>query len=333
MGGSERSTSTPTTKTTSPAKKGHKNFLESALGVTSLGAAMKALTGGGKDSERDVGSHRGRSMSRDSGGSTKSRGHSMSKVQKAAMAGLLAGASEALRIAKEPGSFRGEKAKRVVTAAVGAGALGGAHGDDDHSKRDIASSVIGGLLGNRVVHGSRRNIEEDSATGRSRSRSRFPVWIPRAPVPRVAAMAAVSQRLHPLASPPLARRRPLILGTTAGAGASRPTAIIAAAAVAWWTRLEGALLSLASGASLTTQTRMEGPAPRAATDGTRMKTTTTTGAHPVGMWTTGTTGATAMTTTATIGPTAHDEGDGTGPRTGPTLTWETPPTMRDELGR
>lgn len=156
-----------------PAKKGHKNFLESALGVTSLGAAMKALTGGGKDSERDVGSHRGRSMSRDSGGSTKSRGHSMSKVQKAAMAGLLAGAGEAFRIAKEPGSFRGEKAKRVVTAAVGAGALGGAHGDDDHSKRDIASSVIGGLLGNRVVHGSRRNIEEDSATGRSRSRSRF----------------------------------------------------------------------------------------------------------------------------------------------------------------
>lgn len=156
-----------------PAKKGHKNFLESALGVTSLGAAMKALTGGGKDSERDGGSHRGRSMSRDSGGSTKSRGHSMSKVQKAAMAGLLAGAGEAFRIAKEPGSFRGEKAKRVVTAAVGAGALGGAHGDDDHSKRDIASSVIGGLLGNRVVHGSRRNIEEDSATGRSRSRSRF----------------------------------------------------------------------------------------------------------------------------------------------------------------
>lgn len=156
----------------SPAKKGHKKFLESALGVTSLGAAMKALTGGGgKESQRDDVSHRGRSMSRSSVGSTKSRAHSMNKMQKAAMAGLLAGATEAFRIAKEPGSFKGEKAKRVVTAALGAGAIGGAH-DDKHNKRDIAESVIGGLLGNRLVHGSKKNIEEDSTTGRSRSRSR-----------------------------------------------------------------------------------------------------------------------------------------------------------------
>lgn len=151
------------------AKKGHKTFLESALGVTSLGAALKAITGGGKDSHHDGASHRGRSRSRSS---TRSRARSMNKTQKAAMAGLLAGATEAFRIAKEPGSFRGEKTKRMLTAALGAGVLGGAHGDD-HNKRDIAQSVIGGLLGNRVVHGSRKNIEEDSRTGRSRSRSRF----------------------------------------------------------------------------------------------------------------------------------------------------------------
>ena len=149
-----------------PAKKGHKKFLESALGVTSLGAAMKALTGAGKEDDR---THRGRSSSRSS---TRSRARSMNKTQKAAMAGLLAGATEAFRIAKEPGSFKGEKTKRMLTAALGAGVLGGAHGDD-HNKRDIAQSVIGGLLGNRVVHGSRKNIEEDSRTGRSRSRSRF----------------------------------------------------------------------------------------------------------------------------------------------------------------
>lgn len=153
-----------------PAKKGHKKFLESALGVTSLGAALKALTGAGKDDDHDDrGSHRGRSRSRSS---TRSRARSMNKAQKAAMAGLLAGATEAFRIAKEPGSFRGEKTKRMLTAALGAGVLGGAHGED-HNKRDIAQSVIGGLLGNRVVHGSRKNIEEDSRTGRSRSRSRF----------------------------------------------------------------------------------------------------------------------------------------------------------------
>lgn len=149
------------------AKKGHKKFLESALGVTSLGAALKAITGGDKD--HDGASHRGRSRSRSS---TRSRARSMNKIQKAAMAGLLAGATEAFRIAKEPGSFRGEKTKRMLTAALGAGALGGAHGED-HNKRAIAESVIGGLLGNRVVHGSRKNIEEDSRTGRSRSRSRF----------------------------------------------------------------------------------------------------------------------------------------------------------------
>ncbi|SPN97806.1 uncharacterized protein DNG_01318 [Cephalotrichum gorgonifer] len=157
-----------------PAKKGHKKFLESALGVTSLGAAMKALTGGGDDkaSQRDGASHRGRSGSPSSVRSGKSGAPSMNKVQKMAMAGLLAGATEAFRIAKEPGSFKGEKAKRVLTAALGAGAIGGAHGDD-HNKRDIAESVIGGLLGNRIVHGSKKNIEEDSKTGRSRSRSRL----------------------------------------------------------------------------------------------------------------------------------------------------------------
>lgn len=156
-----------------PAKKGHKKFLESALGVTSLGAAMKALTGGGGDDKsRDDRSRRGRSSSRDSARSTRSRAHSMNKMQKAAMASLLAGATEAFRIAKEPGGWKGEKAKRVVTAAIGAGAIGGAQDDDKHNKRNIAESVIGGLLGNRVLHGSRRNIEEDEVTGRSRSRSR-----------------------------------------------------------------------------------------------------------------------------------------------------------------
>ncbi|CAI4213679.1 unnamed protein product [Parascedosporium putredinis] len=128
-----------------PAKKGHKKFLESALGVTSLGAAMKALTGGGGDDKnRDDRSRRGRSNSRDSARSTRS----------------------------QPGGWKGEKAKRVVTAAIGAGAIGGAQDDDKHNKRNIAESVIGGLLGNRVLHGSKSNIEEDEKTGRSRSRSR-----------------------------------------------------------------------------------------------------------------------------------------------------------------
>jgi len=150
-----------------PAKKSHKKFLESVLGVTSMGAAVKMLTGGGGD---DKSSRRGRSRS--SSQSSRSRGQSRSKLQKAAMASLIAGATEAFRISKEPGGWKGEKAKRVVTAAVGAGALGGAH-SEGHSKKDILESVLGGLMGNRVLHGSKSNIEaDDRDPGRSRSRSR-----------------------------------------------------------------------------------------------------------------------------------------------------------------
>lgn len=152
-----------------PAKKSHKKFLESILGVTSMGAAMKALTGGGDDKS----SRRGRSRSTGrSRSSSRARGTSRSKLQKAAMASLIAGATEAFRISKEPGGWKGEKAKRVLTAAAGAGALGGAH-NPGHDKTDILQSVLGGLIGNRVVHGSKKNIEaDDRDPGRSRSRSR-----------------------------------------------------------------------------------------------------------------------------------------------------------------
>ena len=50
-------------------------------------------------------------------------GESSSKVQKAAMASLIAGATEAFRLRNEPGGWAGEKAKRVLTAAVGAATI------------------------------------------------------------------------------------------------------------------------------------------------------------------------------------------------------------------
>lgn len=153
-------------------KDGHKNFLESALAATGLGAAVKTLTGNGGDDKR---SHRGspsgsragsRAGSRDRGG-----GGGANKIQKAAMASLLAGATEAFRVSKEPGSWRGEKAKRIFTAAAGAATVDAAHGES-HGKLGLAESVIGGLVGNRLINGSKREIEEDEKTGRSRSRSR-----------------------------------------------------------------------------------------------------------------------------------------------------------------
>ncbi|KAL2129985.1 hypothetical protein VTI74DRAFT_7029 [Chaetomium olivicolor] len=162
-------------------KKGHKNFLESALAAAGLGGAVKALTGGGgKDDRSDTRSRRGsrsrsrstsrsRGKSRDRGG----KGEAAEKVQKAAMASLIAGATEAFRISKQPGSWKGEKAKRILTAAAGAATLDAAQDTEKAgSKIGLAEAVVGGLLGNRVLNGSKKNIEMDEKTGRSRSRSR-----------------------------------------------------------------------------------------------------------------------------------------------------------------
>lgn len=173
-------------------KKGNKNFLESALAAAGLGGALKSIMGGGsddkKDKERDDHHHRGgrdRDRSRDGRGETRSRagspgkdkekdgGGGGNKIQKAAMASLIAGATEAFRVSKEPGSWKGEKAKRVFTAAAGAATIDAAQKPGkDGSKLGLAEAVIGGLIGNRMINGSKREIVEDKETGRSRSRSR-----------------------------------------------------------------------------------------------------------------------------------------------------------------
>ncbi|TPX17454.1 uncharacterized protein E0L32_003097 [Thyridium curvatum] len=154
-------------------KKGHKNFLENALAAAGLGGAMKALTGGKDDDKKsDTRSRRGsrsRSSSRTRGGDDKKPGN---KIQQAAMASLIAGATEAFRVSRQPGGWKGEKAKRVLTAAAGAATIDAAQNPEKSNKLSMAESVIGGLLGNRVINGSKKNIEEDKATGRSRSRSR-----------------------------------------------------------------------------------------------------------------------------------------------------------------
>ncbi|KAM7223493.1 hypothetical protein V8F06_000967 [Rhypophila decipiens] len=154
-------------------KKSNKNFLESALAAAGLGGAIKALSGGKEkdDDKSDTRSRRG-SPSR-SVKSDKGKGDGKSKVQKAAMASLIAGATEAFRVSKEPGGWKGEKAKRILTAAAGAATIDAAQKDEKAgSKMGLAESVIGGLVGNRVINGSKKNIEEDAKTGRSRSRSR-----------------------------------------------------------------------------------------------------------------------------------------------------------------
>jgi hypothetical protein len=151
-------------------KKSGKNFLEAALAAAGLGGAVKALTG--KDDKSDTKSRAGGSRS-SSGSRAKGKGEGAKKIQQAAMASLIAGATEAFRVSKEPGGWKGEKAKRILTAAAGAATIDAAQkGEKGGSKLGLAESVIGGLVGNRVIHGSKKNIEEDEKTGRSRSRSR-----------------------------------------------------------------------------------------------------------------------------------------------------------------
>lgn len=149
-------------------KKSNKNFLESALAATGLGAAVKQFTGGGDDKHSRRGSPTGSRAGSRAGSKERSGGN---KIQKAAMASLLAGATEAFRVSREPGGWKGEKAKRVFTAAAGAATVDAAHGGDKGTF-GLAESVIGGLVGNRLINGSKRDIEEDEKTGRSRSRSR-----------------------------------------------------------------------------------------------------------------------------------------------------------------
>jgi hypothetical protein len=163
-------------------KKGRrKSIVESALGLAGLGAAAKAVSGkkghsrrGSDDSFDDTRSRRSRSR----GGSGRAP-EGAAKFQQAAKAALLAGATEAFRVRNEPGGWGGDKGKRILTAAIGAGGIDAAadHDPEHKSKRHILEAVVGGLAGNRLINGSRSNVEDDgrsSRGGRSRSRSRGP---------------------------------------------------------------------------------------------------------------------------------------------------------------
>jgi hypothetical protein len=168
-------------ETVKPKKSRRKSLVEGALGLAGLGAAAKAAGGkksrsrrGSDDSYDDTRSRRSQSR----GGRGKSP-EGAAKFQQAAKAALLAGATEAFRVRNEPGGWGGDKGKRILTAAIGAGGIdAAADRDPEHkSKRHILEAVVGGLAGNRLINGSRSTVEDDgksSRGGRSRSRSRGP---------------------------------------------------------------------------------------------------------------------------------------------------------------
>ncbi|TVY16839.1 hypothetical protein LARI1_G005338 [Lachnellula arida] len=160
-------------------KSRRKSIVEGALGLAGLGAAAKATGGSGRSRRGSGDSHRStRSRSRAGGRGRSPEG--AAKFQQAAKAALLAGATEAFRVRNEPGGWGGAKGKRILTAAIGAGGIDAAadRNPGSHGKRHILEAVVGGLAGNRLINGSRKEVEDDdgrsSRGGRSRSRSKGP---------------------------------------------------------------------------------------------------------------------------------------------------------------
>lgn len=80
------------------------------------------------------------------------------KWRQAAEAAIAAGAVEAFRVRKQPGSWTGEKGVRVATAALSAAAIDGFLDKNPNrkSKRHIAEAAIGGLMIDRIANGPRR---------------------------------------------------------------------------------------------------------------------------------------------------------------------------------
>ncbi|TLS21510.1 uncharacterized protein PpBr36_10232 [Pyricularia pennisetigena] len=124
----------------SHASSVHTRATTKSRGAKTSGA--KSERGGDKTRKRDKSSH-GRELD-----------HS-ERIKQALLAGLAAGAVEAIRVRNEPGPWRGPKGKRVVTAAFSAAAIEAAidkHPDHNPNKKAVIAR-LGGLVMSRLING------------------------------------------------------------------------------------------------------------------------------------------------------------------------------------
>jgi hypothetical protein len=128
-----------------------------ALGLGELAGAGASAAGGRGSRSKSRGGRRRRARSYSSSRSRSRTPERGAKIQQAVQAALTAGAVEAFRSRKEPGPWTGEKGKRVLTAAIGAGAVDGVidHDPNKSGTRHTVEAVIGGLAGNRIANGPR----------------------------------------------------------------------------------------------------------------------------------------------------------------------------------
>ncbi|KAH6623344.1 hypothetical protein F5144DRAFT_550903 [Chaetomium tenue] len=121
---------------------------------------------------RSRGRHDRRDRTSTSGTTTPgSSERSRSRWQRGIKAAMEAGAAEAFRLRKEPGAWTGAKGGRIATAALSAGVIRGVaadHGPGHHGGGDgggggggklgSLASAAGGMMVNRLVNGSRREV-------------------------------------------------------------------------------------------------------------------------------------------------------------------------------
>ncbi|KAK2799935.1 hypothetical protein FQN50_008328 [Emmonsiellopsis sp. PD_5] len=166
-----------TSRSPSPRPRRRKSLSEQALSALGLGSGASHSS---KHHARDRDYGYGRDYDRDSRSRRHRRGHSSSRsrshdrqkeIAQTLKAALTAGAAEAIRARKEPGGWSGEKGKRILTAAIGAGGVNKlvAGDSDKHSKRHLIESTIAGLATNRLVNGPRSHSR---SRGRAQSESR-----------------------------------------------------------------------------------------------------------------------------------------------------------------
>ncbi|KAF9892566.1 hypothetical protein FE257_001675 [Aspergillus nanangensis] len=151
-------------------RRRRKSVSEQALGALGLGSASARSRSRGRN-------HRSYSYSpsptRGNRGGHR-RDKSEARIAQAVKAAVTAGAVEAFRLRKDPGDWKGEKGKRILTAALTAGGTDGLVDRDPskHSKRHLVESTLAGLAANHFVNGPRSRSRSKPGRGRNRSKSR-----------------------------------------------------------------------------------------------------------------------------------------------------------------
>jgi hypothetical protein len=140
------------------------------LGVKALQNRSRSRSRDRGDRGRARSRHRSYSDSRSrSRGGRGGRAKSEARIAQAVKAALTAGAAEAFRSRNAPGSWKGDKGKRILTAAISAGGVDGLIDKDPnkHGGRHVVESVLAGLATSHLVNGSR-----SKSRGRDGSQSR-----------------------------------------------------------------------------------------------------------------------------------------------------------------